>query len=101
MKNLRFECYPIIGKNAEVIGCEHSNFNNIKWSSNTKWDELKGWENIENVPHELKQQLGLKDKKEDGRKKTKENQRGRRAISVSVVAWNRVMGREELKEQKN
>jgi hypothetical protein len=36
----------------------------------TAHQSIQGWETVENIPPALKQQLGLKDKKEDGRAKT-------------------------------
>jgi uncharacterized protein YjbI with pentapeptide repeats len=40
-----------------------SNLKDIKWSKETNWQAIQGWENIEDIPPALKQQLGLKDTK--------------------------------------
>jgi uncharacterized protein YjbI with pentapeptide repeats len=42
------------------------NLKDIAWNEKTNWQNIQGWELVENIPPALKQQLGLKDKKEEG-----------------------------------
>jgi hypothetical protein len=67
LENVKFECYAY-GKNKHILQCP--NIKDITWDKNTNWKGIQGWGTVENIPPALKQQLGLKDKKEErGEKK--------------------------------
>ncbi|OUC14681.1 MAG: hypothetical protein B0A82_10115 [Alkalinema sp. CACIAM 70d] len=83
MKNAKFQCsglaieHPRLGLAGEHHQAFHqcTTLKNIKWDRETNWQGIQGWETVENIPPALKQQLGLKDKKEDGREKTEEKKK--------------------------
>jgi uncharacterized protein YjbI with pentapeptide repeats len=50
LENVTFRCF---GNNR----CP--NMKNIRWNKDTNWKGIKGWENVKNIPPELKKQLNL------------------------------------------
>jgi Pentapeptide repeats (8 copies) len=72
LENVKFECYAY-GKNKNIPKCP--NIKDITWNKDTNWQGIQGWETVENIPPALRQQLGLKDKKEDGREKKEEGKK--------------------------
>jgi hypothetical protein len=57
LEGVKFGCLT----NKEVKKC--SSLKDIEWNKDTNWQGIQGWENVENIPPELKQQLELKGKK--------------------------------------
>jgi uncharacterized protein YjbI with pentapeptide repeats len=55
LKNVRFECR----KDFPCIYIGGTDMTNIKWNNITNWEGIKGWEDVENIPPELKKQLNL------------------------------------------
>jgi hypothetical protein len=39
------------------------NLKDVQWNAQTNWQDIKGWETVENIPPALKQQLKLKNVK--------------------------------------
>jgi hypothetical protein len=52
LENVTFACIS-----DRPIDCP--NMKDIKWNENTRWKGIKGWENVRNIPPELKKQLNL------------------------------------------
>ena len=59
LENVQFKCFEY-GGNGEEKKRKCPNLKDIKWDENTNWQNIKGWEIVENIPPTLKQQLGLK-----------------------------------------
>ena len=62
LKGVKFACLKNEhrGRVTET-GCP--NFKDIQWDESTNWQNVQGWETVENIPLALKQQLGLNIKK--------------------------------------
>jgi uncharacterized protein YjbI with pentapeptide repeats len=59
LKNVKFECSN--GRNEKGEEIRHCpDLKHVKWDKETNWQGIQGWENVENIPPALKQQLGLK-----------------------------------------
>ncbi len=58
LQNATFRC---------VLKFSCPNLKSIRLSGTNNWQGIQGWETVENIPPALKQQLGLKDKKEERR----------------------------------
>jgi hypothetical protein len=80
LSNANLWSTDLSGANLSSVNLGNANLQNIKWSRETNWQGIQGWETVENIPPALKQQLGLKDKKEDGREK-----RGRSLQGSSIT----------------
>ena len=59
LENVQFKCFEY-GGNGEEKKRKCPNLKDTKWDENTNWQNIKGWEIVENIPPTLKQQLGLK-----------------------------------------
>jgi hypothetical protein len=58
LKDIQFGCLEGTGSSGKQI--RHcSNLEDIQWDKDTQWQGSKGWEQVENIPPALKQQLGL------------------------------------------
>ncbi len=55
LKNAQLGC-PLSFENTKP---ECTNLENIKWGESTKWQGIEGWDEVQNIPPALKQQLGL------------------------------------------
>lgn len=58
LEKVRFTCVEYIDNGKEIREC--SNLKDIAWSEITRWQGIKGWDQVENIPPALKQQLGLR-----------------------------------------
>jgi uncharacterized protein YjbI with pentapeptide repeats/energy-coupling factor transporter ATP-binding protein EcfA2 len=63
MSGSNFSYANLSGAVLESTNLSGAVLSNIRWSDQTKWPGTKGWENVENIPLVLKQQLGLNIKK--------------------------------------
>jgi hypothetical protein len=62
LENAKFGCTEDEGENQQKIR-KCPNLKDIKWDEYTNWQGIQGWENVQNIPPALKQQLGLKNTK--------------------------------------
>ncbi len=58
LKNVKFGCFKLIMNRNQIRKC--SNLKDIKWNKDTRWQGIQGWDQVENIPPTLKQQLELK-----------------------------------------
>jgi Pentapeptide repeats (8 copies) len=63
LSNANLWSADLSGTNLSSANLSNANLQNIKWSKETNWQGIQGWETVENIPPALKQQLGLKDTK--------------------------------------
>ncbi|MGI0494608.1 pentapeptide repeat-containing protein [Alkalinema pantanalense CENA528] len=73
LQNVKFGCLENRNdKNQWIKQC--SNLKDIYWAQ-TNWNGIQGWESVENIPHALKQQLGLKAWRKDVREKIEQGKK--------------------------
>jgi hypothetical protein len=58
-RKVQLGCHSFTDLDGEYIG-ECSNLKDIKWNEDTQWQGITGWEQVENIPSALKQQLRVR-----------------------------------------